>query len=97
VSTEAESPVPAPAAPAAGRARRKTIEGVVIGDKMDKTVVVRTERRLQHPVYRRIVRRRSKIYAHDEDGVAKVGNRVRLMETKPLSRLKRWRVVEVIR
>jgi len=78
------------------RARRKTIEGVVIGDKMDKTVIVRTERRLRHPVYERVVRRRSKVYAHDENGIAKVGNRVRLVETKPLSRLKRWRVVEVL-
>jgi small subunit ribosomal protein S17 len=76
--------------------RRKTIEGVVISDKMTKTVVVQTERRLQHPVYRRVVRQRSKVYAHDENGVAKVGNRVRLMETRPLSRLKRWRVVEVL-
>ena len=79
------------------RARRKTIEGVVVGDKMDKTVIVRTERRLRHPVYERVVRRRSKVYAHDENGIAKVGNLVRLVETKPLSRLKRWRVVEVIR
>jgi len=78
------------------RTRRKTIEGVVIGDKMDKTVIVRTERRLRHPVYERVVRRRSKVYAHDENGIAKLGNRVRLVETKPLSRLKRWRVVEVL-
>ena len=76
--------------------RRKTIEGVVISDKMTKTVVVQTERRLQHPLYRRVVRQRSKVYAHDENGVAKVGSRVRLMETRPLSRLKRWRVVEVL-
>jgi small subunit ribosomal protein S17 len=79
------------------RPQRKTIEGVVVGDKMDKTVVVRTERRMRHPLYKRVVRRRSKVYAHDENGIAKVGNLVRLMETKPLSRLKRWRVVEVIR
>jgi small subunit ribosomal protein S17 len=76
--------------------RRKTIEGVVIGDKMAKTVVVQTERKLKHPLYRRVIRQRSKVYAHDENGVAKVGNRVRLMETRPLSRLKRWRVVEVL-
>jgi small subunit ribosomal protein S17 len=78
------------------RARRKTIEGVVIGDKMDKTVVVRTERRLRHPVYERVVRRRGKVYAHDEKGIAKVGMRVRLVESRPMSRLKRWRVVEVL-
>jgi len=96
VSTETQDPAPSQS-PANDRARRKTIEGVVVGDKMDKTVVVRTERRLQHPVYKRVVRRRSKVYAHDENGIAKVGNLVRLVETKPLSRLKRWRVVEVIR
>lgn len=78
------------------RAKRKTIEGVVIGDKMDKTVVVRTERRLRHPVYERVVRRRGKVYAHDENGIAKVGMRVRLVESRPMSRLKRWRVVEVL-
>jgi len=78
------------------RARRKTIEGVVVGDKMDKTVVVRTERRMRHPVYKRVVRQRAKVYAHDEQGIAKLGNRVRLVETRPLSRLKRWRVVEVL-
>jgi len=78
------------------RARRKTIEGVVVGDKMDKMVVVRTERRMRHPVYKRVVRQRAKVYAHDEQGIAKLGNRVRLVETRPLSRLKRWRVVEVL-
>jgi small subunit ribosomal protein S17 len=76
--------------------RRKVIEGVVISDKMLKTIVVQTERRLQHPVYHRVVRRRAKVYAHDEKGVAKVGNRVRLVETRPLSRLKRWRLMEVL-
>lgn len=79
------------------RVRRKVIEGVVIGDKMDKTVVVQTERKLRHPLYKRVVRQRSKVYAHDEGGVAKVGNRVRLAEDRPLSKLKRWRVIEVVR
>jgi len=77
-------------------ARRKLIEGVVIGDKMEKTVVVQTERKLRHPLYKRVIRQRSKVYAHDENGVAKVGNRVRLAEDRPLSKLKRWRVVEVL-
>ena len=77
-------------------ARRKLIEGVVIGDKMEKTVVVQTERKLRHPLYKRVIRQRSKVYAHDEKGVAKVGNRVRLAEDRPLSKLKRWRVVEVL-
>jgi len=77
-------------------ARRKLIEGVVIGDKMEKTVVVQTERKLRHPLYKRVIRQRSKVYAHDENGIAKVGNRVRLAEARPLSKLKRWRVVEVL-
>ena len=76
--------------------QKKTIEGVVVSDKMDKTVVVQTERKLRHPLYKRVVRRRSKVYAHDEQGVAKVGARVRLMETRPLSKSKRWRVIEVL-
>ena len=82
--------------PAPGRGRRKTIEGVVVGDKMEKTVVVRTERKLRHPLYKRVIRQRAKVYAHDEKGEAKVGSRVRLIETRPMSRLKRWRVVEVL-
>jgi small subunit ribosomal protein S17 len=90
--TPAETATEAPKA----RARRKLIEGLVIGDKMEKTVVVRTERKLRHPLYKRVVRQRSKVYAHDENGVAKVGDRVRLAEDRPLSKLKRWRVVEVI-
>jgi len=88
LSTDTES--------APGRGRRKTIEGVVVSDKMEKTVVVRTERKLRHPLYKRVIRQRAKVYAHDEQGVAKVGNRVRLVEVRPLSRLKRWRVVEVL-
>ncbi len=76
--------------------RKKTIEGVVVSDRMDKTVVVQTERKLRHPLYKRVIRRRSKVYAHDEQGLAKVGVRVRLVETRPLSKSKRWRVVEVL-
>ena len=79
-----------------GRGRRKTIEGLVVGDKMQKTVVVRTERKLRHPLYKRVIRQRAKVYAHDEQGIAKVGNRVRLVESRPMSRLKRWRVLEVL-
>ena len=63
---------------------------------MQKTVVVQTERRLRHPEYRRVVRQRGKVYAHDEQGVAKEGSRVRLVETRPLSKTKRWRVLEVL-
>ncbi|MDH5526133.1 MAG: 30S ribosomal protein S17 [Nitrospirota bacterium] len=78
------------------RARRKVVEGVVISDRMEKTVVVQTERKLRHPLYKRVVRQRVKLYAHDEQGVAKEGSRVRLVETRPLSKNKRWRVVEVL-
>ncbi len=75
---------------------RKVIEGVVVSDKMQKTVVVQTERKLRHPLYKRVIRRRSKVYAHDENGVAKMGSRVRLVETRPLSKSKRWSVLEVL-
>jgi len=76
--------------------RRKVVEGVVVSDKMDKTIVVQTERKLRHPLYKRVIRRRAKVYAHDEQGLAKVGSRVRLVETRPLSKSKRWRLVEVL-
>ncbi|MFQ5509691.1 MAG: 30S ribosomal protein S17 [Leptospirillia bacterium] len=76
--------------------RRKTVEGVVIGDKMDKTVIVQTERKLRHAMYKRVIRQHSKVYAHDESGQAKTGQRVRIVETAPTSKLKRWRVVEVL-
>ncbi len=75
---------------------RKVIEGVVISDKMDKTVVVQTERTLRHPVYKRVIRRRGKVYAHDEKGIAKSGARVKLVEIRPMSKTKRWRVLEVV-
>jgi len=79
-----------------GPARRKVIEGVVIGDSMEKTVVVQTERTLRHPRYKRVIRQRGKVYAHDENGTAKAGSRVRLIETRPMSKLKRWAVLEVL-
>ena len=75
---------------------KKIIEGVVVSDKMDKTIVVQTERKLRHPLYKRVIRRRAKVYAHDEQGAAKIGSRVRLIETRPLSKSKRWRVLEVL-
>jgi small subunit ribosomal protein S17 len=86
-----------PAGPA-GRTRgfRKTREGLVIGDKMDKTVVVAVEDRVKHPMYGKIIRRTNKLKAHDEQNTAGVGDRVLLMETRPLSASKRWRVVEVL-
>lgn len=79
-----------------GRNYRKIREGLVVSDKMDKTVVVEVEDRVKHPLYGKVIRRTSKLKAHDEANAVGVGDRVRLMETKPLSATKRWRVVEVI-
>ena len=78
------------------RADRKTRLGYVVSDKMDKTVVVEVEDRVKHPLYAKVIRRTSKVKAHDEAGSAGVGDRVRIMETRPLSATKRWRVVEVL-
>ena len=78
------------------RTSRKTREGLVVSDKMQKTVVVAIERRVPHPVYGKMVTRTAKFKAHDEENSAKVGDRVRIMETRPLSKDKRWRVVEIV-
>ena len=78
------------------RNSRKTRIGMVVSDKMAKTVVVSIERRVQHPVYGKMVRRTTKLKAHDEQNEAKTGDTVRIMETRPLSKDKRWRVVEII-
>ena len=78
------------------RTSRKTRVGMVVSDKMQKTVVVSIERRVQHPVYGKMVRRTTKLKAHDEQNEAKTGDTVRIMETRPLSKDKRWRVVEII-
>ena len=78
------------------RGFRKTREGLVVSDKMDKTVVVAVEDRFKHAVYSKVVRRTSKLKAHDEQNSAGVGDRVLLMETRPLSASKRWRVVEIL-
>ncbi|MFL5554869.1 MAG: 30S ribosomal protein S17 [Gemmatimonadaceae bacterium] len=78
------------------RASRKTRIGLVVSDKMEKTVVVSIERRVQHPVYGKMIRRTKKLKAHDETNDAKVGDTVRIMETRPMSKDKRWRVVEIV-
>ena len=78
------------------RNSRKTRVGVVVSDKMDKTVVVSIERRVQHPVYGKMVRRTKRLKAHDEKNDAKTGDTVRIMETRPLSKDKRWRLVEIV-
>jgi len=78
------------------RGFRKTREGLVVSDKMDKTVVVAVEDRVQHALYKKTLRRTNKLKAHDEQNSCGVGDRVLLMETRPLSATKRWRVVEVL-
>ena len=75
---------------------RKTRVGVVVSDKMDKTVVVAIADRVAHPLYKKIVKRTYKLKAHDELNECKTGNRVKVMETRPLSKDKRWRIVEII-
>ena len=78
------------------RGERKVREGLVVSDKMDKTIVVELEDRVKHPLYAKVIRRTSKVKAHDEANTAGVGDRVRLMETRPLSASKRWRLVEIL-
>ena len=75
---------------------RKTRVGVVVSDKMEKTLVVEHVARVPHPKFNKIVKRSKKYYVHDESGQAKVGDRVRIVETKPLSKLKRWALAEVL-
>ena len=80
----------------AGRNARKVREGLVVSDKMDKTVVVAVEDRVKHALYGKVMRRTTKVKAHDEANSAGVGDRVLIMETRPLSATKRWRVVEIL-
>jgi small subunit ribosomal protein S17 len=82
----------------AGEARpqRKTREGLVLSDKMDKTVIVEVEDRVKHALYGKVLRRTRKLQVHDEQNACGVGDRVSLMETRPLSRTKRWRIVEIL-
>jgi small subunit ribosomal protein S17 len=78
------------------RAPRKTRVGEVVSDRMNKTIVVQTVTRVPHPRFGKIVKQMKKFYAHDEENKAKMGETVRIMETRPLSKLKRWRLVEVL-
>ncbi len=78
------------------RNRRKVRTGTVVSDKMDKTVVVAVERQFKHPLYGKIVKKTTKFKAHDEKNECKVGDVVRIMETRPLSKTKRWRVFEIV-
>ncbi len=75
---------------------RKTRIGIVSSNKMDKTITVKVQRRLQHPIYGKFVKKTSKYMAHDEQNQCQIGDRVRIMETRPLSKNKRWRLVEVV-
>ncbi|WP_024796206.1 30S ribosomal protein S17 [Tomitella biformata] len=78
------------------RAKRKLRTGYVVSDKMEKTIVVELEDRVKHPLYGKIIRRTTKVKAHDENSLAGVGDLVQLMETRPLSATKRWRLVEIL-
>ena len=78
------------------RAARKVREGLVVSDKMDKTVVVSVEDRVKHALYGKVMRRTSKLKAHDEQNQCGVGDRVQIMETRPLSATKRWRLVKIV-
>ena len=80
----------------AERALRKTRVGIVASNKMDKTVVVAIEDNVKHPIYGKIIKRTLKVHAHDENGICGEGDKVEIMETRPLSKTKRWRVVEII-
>jgi small subunit ribosomal protein S17 len=80
----------------AARAARKVREGVVVSNKMDKTAVVAVIERVRHPRYAKFVQRTKRLYVHDEANDVRPGDRVRVMETRPLSKLKRWRIVEVL-
>ena len=96
--SESTTTVEAPTATAERtRALRKTRVGEVVSDKGDKTIVVRTVTRVPHPKFGKITKHVSKFHAHDEKNEAKIGDRVSIMETRPLSRLKRWRLVEVLK
>ncbi len=81
---------------ATDRNARKSRTGLVVSDKMDKTVVVAIERRVPHPIYGKMITRTKRLKAHDEENSAKVGDTVRIVETRPLSKDKRWRLVEIV-
>jgi small subunit ribosomal protein S17 len=96
-STSATVSNPIAAAPTKKRGLRKTRVGEVISDKMDKTIVVKVTTRVPHPRFGKIVKQTAKFYAHDEKNEAHVGDRVSIVETRPLSKTKRWRLAEVLK
>jgi small subunit ribosomal protein S17 len=77
--------------------RRKVLLGQVVSNRMQKTITVRVERRLRHPIYERVVKRSKKFHAHDENNQCQIGDQVRIIETRPLSKTKRWRLLEIVR
>ena len=77
--------------------KRKTLLGEVVSDRMPKTITVRVERRVRHPIYERVIKRSKKYHAHDERNQCQIGDVVRIVETRPLSRTKRWRLQEIVR
>ena len=79
------------------RGRRKERVGIVVSDKMDKTITVAVERLVPHKLYKKVLRRTKKLHAHDEENTCQVGDTVRVQETRPLSKLKRWKLVEVVK
>ena len=78
------------------RTERKTARGVVMSNKMAKTLVVQVNRKVRHPIYEKFVSKRTKLYAHDDQGEAKVGDIVEIVQTRPLSKLKRWRLLRIV-
>ena len=96
-STENKETVAAATAEKPVRNLRKVLTATVVSDKMDKTRVVLVERRAAHPLYKKVVKHTSKCYVHDENNESKIGDIVELMETRPLSKLKRWRLVRIIK
>jgi small subunit ribosomal protein S17 len=92
----ADAQTAAPDAVTEARTHRKERTGEVISDKMDKTIVVRVERRFRHPKFKKVVTQYKKFYAHDEKREAKVGDRVLIAETRPLSKTKSWRLVQIV-
>ncbi|MDU7359723.1 MAG: 30S ribosomal protein S17 [Propionibacteriaceae bacterium] len=78
------------------RGRRKVLTGIVVSDKMDKTIVVMVEDRVKHPLYGKVITKSERLKAHDEENSAGIGDRVRVMETRPLSAQKRWRLTEIV-
>jgi small subunit ribosomal protein S17 len=78
------------------RGMKRQVNGIIVSNKMDKTVVVQVERLVKHPLYKKYIRRRNKFMAHDKDNACQIGDRVEISESRPLSKTKRWRVVRII-